>query len=97
MQYPASRHDVVLVNESPVGRLWTSKGDASVHIVDISLASGVRRQGLGTWAYHQVMTETARITCSVFRLNLPSMNFHRKLGFRETGGDDMQVFLEWVR
>jgi GNAT superfamily N-acetyltransferase len=97
MQYPASRHDVILLNDSPVGRLWTFETDSSVHIVDISLKSGVRRQGIGTLAYQQVMADAARITCSVFRFNLPSLSFHSKLGFCEIGEDEMQSFLEWVR
>lgn len=92
--YPASEHSIVLVNDSPAGRMLVSSGQGSVTLVDISLLPDYRNQGIGG-ALIRALIETAEakgkaVVLQVLRTN-PAQHLYQRLGFVLTGQDDMYL------
>ena len=96
--YPGSADNVLLLDRRPVGRLWIAWLADACLLVDMILLPEHRRGGLGTRVVADVLTGAdrrgvpARVT--VDRANVASLAFSARLGFAETGGDDVYVTLE---
>lgn len=90
----------------PIGRLYLDSSGDDLHIVDISLLSTARGQGLGTQLLRTVMDQAARQGRGVFlnvnRFNLDAERLYRRLGFvhltleGDRAGDDMYLPMRWV-
>lgn len=96
--FPRSADELILLDGRPVGRLWVAWLANACVLVDMILLPEFRRAGLGTQLVGGVLAEAdrrgvpARLT--VDRANGPSLAFCARLGFVETGGDDVFVRLE---
>jgi GNAT superfamily N-acetyltransferase len=96
--FPGSADEVILLDGRPVGRLWVAWLDDACVLVDMILRPEFRRAGVGTQLVSDVLAEAdrrgvpARLT--VERTNRASLAFCARLGFVETGGDDLFVRLE---
>ena len=96
--YPGSIDEVLLLDGRPVGRLWVAwLADACV-LVDMILLPEHRRAGLGTGVVSEILAEAGRrgvpARLTVERSNAASLAFCSRLGFAETGGDEIYVRLE---
>jgi GNAT superfamily N-acetyltransferase len=96
--YPGSADEVLLVDGRPVGRLWVAWPPDACVLVDMILLPEHRRRGLGTRVVAEVIAEADRrgvpAQVTVERTNAPSLAFCSRLGFAETGGDEVYVTLE---
>ncbi len=66
---------------------WVVYGEA--HILNVTIRSGLRRRGLGTWLMHEVLSMmeknmVADVFLEVRRSNSAAMALYKKLGFKET-------------
>jgi ribosomal protein S18 acetylase RimI-like enzyme len=99
-QFPESRHDLILLDEEPVGRIWVNRAEEDMTVVDIALLAQHRNRGIGAMLYLRVMEEAraARlpVRCSVERYNIGSFRFHDRLGFRVYEETETMQFMEWV-
>jgi GNAT superfamily N-acetyltransferase len=99
--YPGSTDEVLLVDGRPVGRLWVAWLPAACVLVDMILRPEHRRAGLGTRVVTEILAEADRrgvpARLAVERTNAPSLAFCGRLGFVETGGDQVYVNLERPR
>ena len=97
--FPGSRHDILLVGGSAVGRLWVHWTGNECLIVDIALVPEHRRRGVGTAVVDEVLAEADRtgvpVRAHVERANVASLAFWLRFGFREVGGDEL--FAEILR
>jgi GNAT superfamily N-acetyltransferase len=96
--YPGSTDELLLLDGRPVGRIWVAwLADACV-FVDMILLPERRRSGLGTRVITEVLAEADRkglpARATVERANAASLAFCARLGFVETGGDEIYVTLE---
>jgi len=93
--FPDSRHDVLLLDGSPVGRVWVDWSSGECLIVDIALLPEHRRQGIGTQVVEELLADADRAGVAtrahVERPNTPSLAFWTRLGFREIGGDALFI------
>jgi len=68
----------------PVGRLYLSRGEADLRVVDISLLTGHRGLGIGTALLRSVIDEAAAeeksVSLHVDKTN-PAQRLYRRLGF----------------
>jgi GNAT superfamily N-acetyltransferase len=96
--YPGSTEEVLLLDGRPVGRLWVAWLPGACVLVDMILRPEHRRSGLGTRVVGEVLAEADRrgvpACVTVERTNAPSLAFCSRLGFAETGGDEVYVTLE---
>jgi len=97
--FPGSRHDVITLDDCPVGRVWVDWSDEECLIVDLALLPEHRRQGIGTQVVEELLADADRAglpaRAHVERTNAPSLAFWARLGFGETAGD--ALFIEIVR
>lgn len=91
--FPGARHDVILLGEVPIGRVWEYWPGDECLIVDLALLPEQRRQGIGTQIVEQILAEADRagvpVRAHVERMNTPSFAFWTRLGFTEIGGDEL--------
>ena len=84
--FPTAEHSMVLVGDSPAGRLVVDRSENAVHIIDISLLPSVRRRGVGTELVHRLLAEAegrgVPVTCHVEAGN-QARSFWQHLGFIE--------------
>ncbi len=89
--FPDSRHDVLLLDGRPIGRIWLDWSASECLIVDLALLPEHRRQGIGTQVVAELLAETdgagVPTRAHVERMNTPSLAFWTRLGFEEIGGD----------
>ena len=96
--YPGSADEVLLLDGRCVGRLRTAWLPDECVVVDVVVRPEHRRAGIGTRAVGEVLAEAdrravpARVT--VERTNAPALAFWARLGFAETGGDEVYLRLE---
>jgi GNAT superfamily N-acetyltransferase len=99
-QYPGSDYVIVLQNGRPVGKLWIAQTQDEFQLVDIAMLPQVRSAGIGTLLIRQLQSEARRagkpVRSSVFRFNPGSLRFHQRLGFRISGEDAIQFYMEWT-
>lgn len=96
--FPGSVHDVIVLDERAIGRVWVHSSAEQCLIVDLALLPEHRRQGIGTQVVEEILAESARAGVPtrghVERMNTASLAFWTRLGFRETGGDPLFIEIE---
>lgn len=92
-QYPASRDSIIEVDGEPVGRLWLdAEAGSQAHLVDIAIWPGQQGRGIGAAVLRWILETAASgkaVTLHVARMNVRAIEFYRRLGFIETGGDEV--------
>jgi GNAT superfamily N-acetyltransferase len=96
--FPGSAHDVIVVDDGAVGRVWVHSSATECLIVDLALLPEHRRQGIGTEVVAEILADADRAgvpaRAHVERTNTASLAFWTRLGFRETGGDALFIEIE---
>jgi ribosomal protein S18 acetylase RimI-like enzyme len=91
-KYPEG-HDIVLVDGTPVGRIWVFHGPEQHQLVDISLMPEYRNRAIGAGLVMEAIDAARQagvpIRCSVAVTNPGSLRFHQRLGFRVVGQDEI--------
>jgi ribosomal protein S18 acetylase RimI-like enzyme len=81
----------------PVGWLVVHKTAAEIHVVDIAVMPERRGSGIGTIVLEELLAESDRngipVRLSVNVTN-PAARLYERLGFRRTGGNEVQHFME---
>lgn len=76
---------IILLSGEPVGLLKVARDGAEWHLVQIQLAPGQQRTGLGGWLVQTVIDDAKRAGASVrlrvLRAN-PALRLYERLGFR---------------
>jgi len=95
--YPECEHNIILTNETLVGRMLVSSNRDSVTLVDISLLPEYRNRGIGAALIHTLietaMAEGQAVKLQVLRMN-PAQHLYQRLGFVVTGQDEMYIQME---
>lgn len=90
--YPSRRDEIVLVDDLPVGRLLTSRGEQCRHIVDIALVPSHRGRGIGTLLVGRLL-EAGSVTLRVATTN-PARRLYERLGFTTARASDTELSLQ---
>ena len=97
-QYPDADHDIVLLGERAVGRLYVDRTAEGLLLIDVSLLPEVRGRGLGTALLRALQQEAAEhgrpLRLSV-RLDNPARRLYRRLGFAPVGDDGVYEQMHW--
>ena len=96
--YPGARHELILEDGHPIGRLYVWRKGDELRLVDISLLPGARGRGIGTALMRRLMAEAAahgeRLCLQVATTNR-ARQLYLRLGLRRTGGDAVYDEMEW--
>ncbi|MBV9761653.1 MAG: GNAT family N-acetyltransferase [Acidobacteriaceae bacterium] len=95
-QYPASQDSIIEVNRESAGRVWLDDVSKSeLHLVDIAILPGQQGRGLGAavlqWILESAEASKKAVSLYVARMNVRAIEFYRRLGFREIGGDEVYI------
>ena len=91
MSYPQAHHNIILWNDSPIGRLLVDRGKREFNLVDIALLPAHRNAGIGTHLLQGLLLE-AEAAGKPVRLNVwhtnPAKRLYERMGFSgdEKGG-----------
>ena len=90
---------VILQQSQPVGRLYLSRREQEIRIVDIALLPAYRNGGIGGAILRDILAEGARtgkrVTIHVEMFN-PALALYGRLGFRKLEEHGVYYFMEWT-
>jgi GNAT superfamily N-acetyltransferase len=96
--FPGAAHELILLDGTPVGRVWVAWSTEECRVVDLALLPEHRRRGMGTHVFREILTEADRrgvpVRTTVARTNGPSLALHAQLGFVAVAEDDVYVAME---
>lgn len=89
-QYPDAKHDLILRDGIPAGRMLVDRRPGGIYLVDISLLAECRGMGVGTVIMKRLVAE-AEDTASVLSLHVmktnPAARLYLRMGFKVTAED----------
>ncbi|MBA2732463.1 MAG: GNAT family N-acetyltransferase [Acidobacteria bacterium] len=98
---PEAIHDIILLNERTIGRLYVARREQEIRILDITILPEYRNQGTGTSLIRKLIDEAERVEK---RLNIyiefynPSQRLFERLGFLKVDrpdDDGVNHLMEW--
>jgi len=96
--HPAARHDIILVGETAVGRLYVDASAEELHILDITVLPEYRGRGTGETLLRRLMDEAGAsrkaITIYVESFN-PSLRLFERLDFQKEREEGFQLLMKW--
>ncbi|MDB6025631.1 MAG: GCN5-related N-acetyltransferase [Verrucomicrobiales bacterium] len=98
-RYPGAELQVIEFKGEAVGRLYTHEFPDRIHIMDITLLPGARKQGIGRFLLEQLQSraqqQNKRVTIYVENYN-PAKRLYERLGFtRKASEGEVYDFMEW--
>jgi len=99
LRFPDAEYAVVLVDDSPVGRVWIGVDQDQIRLLDIALLPDFQRQGVGTvllrWLMDRATQARKPLRHMVLVLNNEAERFYERLGFSVI--DDLGAYkhMEW--
>jgi ribosomal protein S18 acetylase RimI-like enzyme len=96
--YQNASHEIVLLDEKPVGRFLADRRPDSILGVDLALVPDARGLGIGTIVLRRVMEEcSARRVPLVFHVlkTNRAQRLYERLGCRIAGEDPTHFYMEW--
>jgi ribosomal protein S18 acetylase RimI-like enzyme len=96
-QYPDARHEILVVNGVEVGRLVVDSHDGDVHIVDITVGLGRRREGIASAVLRDLVDESVatgqRVWLTIWSGNTAMRSLCEQLGFEVTAHGEGELTL----
>jgi ribosomal protein S18 acetylase RimI-like enzyme len=94
--HPHAERSIILADDVPVGWRVVDRSGETIHLVDIAILAAHRGSGIGAAVIQEILNEGERsskaVTLEVLTTNR-AVRLYQRLGFRRTGGDDVQHFL----
>lgn len=89
---------IILINNTPTGRLYLGRWRAEIRIIDIALLPEYRNRGIGAQLLHDIINEAASagklVTGHIEHYNR-AINFYKRLGFKIVELRGIHYFIEW--
>jgi ribosomal protein S18 acetylase RimI-like enzyme len=100
MQHPQAAHDIIMLDDEPIGRLLIERSDGEILLTDISLLNAYRGRGIGSQLITNLLDEAdrtgAKVSLQVLKDN-PAARLYERLGFITTGEHDLYFLMERPR
>jgi ribosomal protein S18 acetylase RimI-like enzyme len=96
---PDASHDVIVLKDRPIGRLYVARTKEKIEIMDIVLLPQERNAGIGSYLIKALMDEATRswkpLRIYVESFN-PSLRLFERLNFRPVEEHGIHLLMEWV-
>lgn len=96
--FPQARHEIILAEGQPVGRLYIDRRSAEIRILDLTLLPETRGRGIGTLILQDLMKEAAEANMPL-SIYVESFNrflgLFQRLGFVKTEESGASWLMEW--
>jgi GNAT superfamily N-acetyltransferase len=93
--YPNAENFIIESQGTPIGRMLTDRSVECTRLVDISILSKERGNGIGSYCLESLKTDCERISLQVFSQNIAAIRLYQKHGFEFTSEDGMYLEMEW--
>lgn len=97
-QFPDAVYQIIMVNDSPAGRLYVHRGSEEVRIIDIALLPEYRSLGIGAMLLTDLLADAAG-TRKPVRIHVeqtsPALRLYQRLGFTVIADRGIYVLMEW--
>ena len=98
-KFPHRQYDVIVVDDQPAGRIWISRDDEQIRLLDIALLEEFQNRGVGTVLLRRLINEAAgankHLRHMVFILNTDAKRFYERLGFVVVEEVGAYLQMEW--
>jgi len=97
-RHPAGRCRIVELRRCPVGRLWMAREGDRLLVLDISVVTEMRGQGIGTECLRGVQRQAAQANLAVdlhVVVGNPAQRLYERLGFRAVGPSEVRRAMTW--
>ena len=96
--FPHARHDMILVDGEPIGRMYVDRREIEIRILDITLLPSARGHGTGTQIIQELMKEAAdqdeSLSIYVESFNR-SLSLFQRLGFVKAEENGASWLMVW--
>lgn len=98
-RFPDAAYHVIVVDNSPAGRIWVGADDEQIRLLDIALLPEFQNRGVGTALLRRLMDRAAKegkaLRHMVFVLNNDGKRFYERLGFDTIEDLGAYQHMEW--
>ncbi len=96
-QYAKAKFQIIVLEQEPIGRLYTEVWEDEIRLIDIALMPEHRNKGIGSYYVKKVIDEGERaglpVRIHVERFN-PALRMYRRLGFEKIGDTGVYYLME---
>ncbi len=96
--YPKADFGIIQYGNTAIGRIYLNQTKHEVHVLELSILSSYRSQGLGSTILQAVLSD-AKLTQRTARIHVekqsPAIKFYEKHGFRRIGEKPFHLEMEW--
>jgi ribosomal protein S18 acetylase RimI-like enzyme len=97
--YPHIEYDVILFDERPAGRIWISRDEGHIRLLDIAILDEFQNRGIGTvllrGLIEEAISSNKKLRHMVFVLNEDAKRFYERLGFVVFEEVGAYLHMEW--
>jgi ribosomal protein S18 acetylase RimI-like enzyme len=97
--YAEAQFQVVMLQNTPIGRLYIDRWEREIRIIDIALLPEYRNMGYGSALLHDILVEgqahMQHVTIHVERYN-PALRLYQRLGFKPIADKGVYLLMQWV-
>jgi ribosomal protein S18 acetylase RimI-like enzyme len=98
--YPNCEYNVILLDGRTAGRIWVSRDDEEIHLLDIALLPEAQRHGIGAALVGALIEEARasgqRLRHMVFVMNTDALRFYERLGFQVVEDVGAYKHMRWL-
>ena len=96
--FPEAKHDLLLLDGEPIGRIYVERNAAELNLLDICLLPEYRNRGIGTNLMRELIEETELsglpFHLCVYMYNAGAFRLYRRMGFEVIKESPPYIFLE---
>lgn len=96
--FPAADRKLICLSGKPVGRLYVSRTQNEIRLVEMTLLENVRNQGVGACVIRELINEAVELQVPL-RLSVAfsnrALSLYQRLGFREIEQQSTTFTMEW--
>jgi ribosomal protein S18 acetylase RimI-like enzyme len=99
LNFPGADSQIIRFDGADVGWIVVNTLPDEVRLVEIMIMPELRGRGIGTAVVREILAAAGDagkpVRLSVNLMNRAAIRLYERLGFRRTGGDDVQQFMEF--
>lgn len=101
VRYPDAEYSLILIDDSPAGRIWIGRDNEEIRLLDIALLPEFQNRGAGTvllrWLIDEANKSGKALRHMVFVMNNDAHRFYERLGFVVFEEMGAYKHMEWKR
>lgn len=96
--YHHATHEIILLQDEPIGRIYINRPPNEIRLMDITLLSAYRNRGIGSQIMADLLHESDKtqrpVTLHVEIINPDAYRWYERLGFTAVSQPGIHIFME---